>query len=67
MATMPQGRALAQQFLSLFFQTAPDVRPLDPTTVPGDITPTLIVVYPPMIATLDPTTTPPVITPTAIA
>ena len=27
MAITPQGRALAQQFLSLFFQTAPDVRP----------------------------------------
>jgi hypothetical protein len=39
MAVMPQGRALAQQFLSLFFQTAPDVRPLDPTTAPAVITP----------------------------
>jgi len=39
MAVMPQGRVLAQQFLSLFFQTAPDVRPLDPTTAPAVITP----------------------------
>lgn len=39
MAAMPQGRALAQQFLSLFFQTAPDVRPFDPTTAPEVITP----------------------------
>jgi hypothetical protein len=63
MAVMPQGRALAQQFLSLFFQTAPDVRPLDPTTTPAVITPTQVIVYPPMIATLGPTTTPTVITP----
>jgi hypothetical protein len=66
MAVMPQGRALAQQFLSLFFQTAPDVRPLDPTTAPGVIKPTLIIVYPTMIATLDPTTAPTVITPATI-
>lgn len=39
MAVMPQGRALAQQFLSLFFQTAPDIRPFEPTTAPGVITP----------------------------
>ena len=39
MTAMPQGRALAQQFLSLFFQTAPDVRPLDPTAGPVVITP----------------------------
>jgi hypothetical protein len=66
-AVVPQGRALAQQFLSLFFQTAPDVRPLDPTTAPGDITPSMIGVYPPKIATLDLTTTLAVITPTANA
>lgn len=35
MAITPQGRALAQQFLSLFFQTAPDVRPLDATAQPA--------------------------------
>jgi hypothetical protein len=67
MAVMPQGRALAQKFLSMFFQTAPDVRPLEPTTAPGVITPTMIVVYPPMIATLDPTTAPALITPSANA
>jgi hypothetical protein len=67
MAVMPQGRALAQQFLSLFFQTAPDVRPLDPTTAPAVITPTQIIVYPPMIATPEPTTAPAVITPAANA
>lgn len=39
-ASLPQGRAFAQQFLSLFFQTAPDVRPLDPTITPVVITPT---------------------------
>ena len=65
MAVMPQGRALAQQFLSLFFQTAPDVRPLDPTTAPAVIA-TQIIVYPPIIATLDPTTAPAVITPATI-
>ena len=63
MAVTPQGRALAQQFLSLFFQSAPDVRPLDPTSVPGVIKPTLIIVYPPTTATLDPTTVSAVITP----
>jgi len=40
MAITPQGRALAQHFLSLFFQTASDIRPLDPTTAPTVITPT---------------------------
>ncbi len=65
MTVTPQGRALAQQFLSLFFQTAPDVRPLDPTTAPGGITPTLIIGYPPKIATLDSTPTPAVTTPAA--
>jgi len=67
MAVTPQGRALAQQFLSLFFQSAPDVRPLDPTSVPGVIKPTLIIVYPPTTATLDPTTVSAVITPDANA
>lgn len=67
MAVVPQGRALAQQFISLFFQTAPDMRPLDPTTAPGVITSTLIIVYPPKIDTLDPTTVPAVSAPTANA
>lgn len=67
-AVMPQGRALARQFLSLFFQTAPDVRPFDPTTNPAVIAPTQIIVYPSMtIATLDPTTAPAIVTPTANA
>lgn len=38
-AATPQGRALAQEFLSLFFRTAPDVRPFGPDTGPAVITP----------------------------
>jgi hypothetical protein len=34
-AATPQGRAAAQQFLSLFFHTAPDVRPFDSNDVPA--------------------------------
>jgi hypothetical protein len=39
-ATTPQGQALAQQFISLFFRTAPDVRPFPPEDAsPVPITP----------------------------
>lgn len=38
-AATPRGQALAQQFLSLFFQTAPDMRPIDPVVSPAAITP----------------------------
>ena len=38
-AAAPQGQALAQQFLSLFFRTAPDQRPMPTESRPAVITP----------------------------
>ena len=38
---LPQGRALADRFLSLFFVTAPDVRPFDPQELTPDLTPAI--------------------------